>query len=768
MRGDFDTLDMMFEERPDKTRAPSKPGALLGFLLACVAGGLCMALLVAPVIIPIVAAPAVASDHWGNLPSDLPEVALPQRSVLLDSQGKQIAVLFSENRVTTSLDKVSPHVVDALLSTEDSRFYEHNGVDWMGVARAVRSNALSDSTQGASTITQQLVKNTLILAATTEEGREAAKEVSMKRKMEEIRYAVALEERWSKDEILERYLNTVLFSNAVYGIETAARYYFSVSAKDLSLAQSAMLVGLLKNPSSYDPVKSPENALGRRAVVLARMVATGDITKAQAEKADREPLGLKLKKERSGCSVSKYPFYCQWVVDSLKDDPRLGDTADERETRIYLGGMRITTALDTTTQGRVQKVVDDALGRDNRVATGVALVEPGTGHVSALAQNRSWGQGTLKNGDKATEIVLPATAGYQPGSAFKPITLAAALESGFPADATLNAPAVFNPGDMNVPAGGITNSGSGGVGRLTINDATAVSSNTYYASLQREVGVLTVAEMARNLGLEVPDTLGARDASFTLGVTSASPLQLSAAYAAFVANGLYCAPTGVLNIRDAQGRELVTEKSRCHQAMSAATAGTVVKALRSVIDGPLKNRTGILADLNRPAGGKTGTTNSHSAAWFAGITPQYASAVWMGDPRGGFKYPLTGGIRYKGSWVYNVYASKIAAPLWRDVMLSALKDKKKVNFDISDRGVLSGASVVPNVQGMTVEAAVATLTSQGFKATLTSKNAKADKAWSPGLVYRQNPEPGSRVFNASVTTVELQLTAKSPLPTTSR
>lgn len=764
MTGNIENLNTMFEEKPDITQPASRWSAPFGFLIASVAGGLCLAMMCLPLFVPVSAAPSVASDYWKSLPADLPEIPLPQHSRIVDVQGNQIAEFYSENRVIIGLDEVSPLAIKALLSTEDARFYTHNGVDWQGVARAARNNMQNGENEGASTITQQLVKNTLVLAATTDLDRNAATEVSLKRKIEEIHYATEVEKKYSKDEILEKYFNTVLFSNGVYGIGTAAEYYFGVQAKDLTLSQSALLIGLLKNPSGYNPIKNPDAAVERRNVVLNRMVVTKDITKEEAEAAKAEPIGLNVTKTPNGCAVSPYPFYCQWVMDTLDDDPRLGATPEERQSKLHLGGLTITAAIDTRIQDAAQHDVDSTLGRDNRVATGVALVEPGTGLVKAMVQNRSWGEGTLPDGSLATEIVLPATAGYQPGSSFKIFTLAAALEAGFPSDAIINAPDVFNPGDMNVPTNGITNDGPGESGPLNIETATALSSNTYYAALQREVGVLSVAEMAKSLGLDVPETVGARDASFTLGVTNASPLQMSAAYATFAAGGLYCEPTGVSTIVDAQNVELTTDEPRCYQAVSKSTAATVAQALKTVIDGPLPNRTGSAASIGRPAGGKTGTTSSHSAAWFVGITPQLATSVWIGDPRGGFKYPLTGGIRYEGRNVYNVYASKIAAPLWKKIMLDAVGPMEAIDFNTSESGSLVGSSIVPDVRGMATETAVGTLKQQGFQVEFAPQTAPAAEGLTPGTVASQTPDSGVKVFNVNSVTITLTLTDGSSIP----
>lgn len=747
----------------DPKRPASVLGSIIPFFMFSIAGGLIFALLFLPLLTPALPAPRVAQEYWDSLPSDLPDVPLPQKSYILDANGKQIAEFFSENRILTSLDEVSPHVIDALLATEDSRFYEHNGVDWMGIGRALRSNFQKGAVQqGASTITQQLVKNTLILAATTQEERDAATEISFQRKMDEVHLATEVEKQMTKDEILERYLNVVLFSNGVYGIGTAADYYFDKPASDLSLAESALLVGLLKNPSAYDPIDNPKNAVARRSVVLKRMVEVGSITESQAAAAGSEALELRLKPSTNGCKASKYPFYCQWVMNNLRSDKRLGETKADRESRLYLGGLTIHTPLDVKMQKKAQKVIDDALGRDNRVAGATAIVEPGTGRVLAMAQNRSWGDGKSSKGNIRTQVILP-DSGFQPGSAFKPVTLAAALESGMPADAVLTAPEVYKPDHMLTPERGIQNSGRGQSGPLDVVKATAISSNTWYAVLQERVGVLNVAQMARALGLAVPDTVGAKDASFTLGVTDASPLEMAAMYASFAAKGVYCAPTGIDKITDAQGRTLEPVTNNCHQVMSPSTAATVTKALEAVIDSEYEGRTGKLADIGRPAGGKTGTTTSHSAAWFVGMTPHLSSAVWLGDPRGGFKYPLTGGVRFNGQTVYNVYASNIAAPLWRDLMTAVSEPYPKTKFDTRASGAPAGSTAVPDVRGMTLENAVGVLHAHGFTVEIEGTSSPTPGVLA-GVVTGQTPFGGQRIFSPVGAKVSLLVSAGTKIP----
>lgn len=759
-------LDRMFDERPDTRRSIPMWFAPFAFILLSVAGGAILALMAMPLTLLASGGVQTVDEYWDTLPSELPEISLPQHSRILDANGNLIAEFYSENRVVTTLDNVSPYVTDALIATEDSRFYEHEGVDGEGILRALKNNATSQAVEGGSTITQQLVKNTLMLAATTDEEREAATENTMGRKLLEAHYAMALENELTKEEILDQYLNIVLFSNGVYGIGTAAYYYYGVEASELTLDQSALLVGLLKNPTGYDPIDHPEAALERRNIVLDRMYTAGYISLSDSVVAKAQPVVLDVHKTPNGCTTSAYPFFCQWVVQNLKNDERLGEDKTAREARLYLGGLTITTTLDTAIQDSSQQVLNETLGNDNRVAAGVAVVEPGTGNVLALVQNRAWGQ-SEDGVTGSTEIILPDAVSFQPGSAFKPFTLAAALESGFPSDAILYAPPVFNPGDMYVPNDGIHNLAKFESGNLTIDFATAVSSNTYYAALARDVGVLKVADMASSLGITVPGNVTSKDASFTLGTLSTSPLEMASAYATFAAGGLYCEPRGVESIVDINGNALEGEQPGCYQAMSRATAERVTQALVQVIDGPEKWRTGKDATIGRPAGGKTGTTSNHSAAWFVGITPQLSTAVWMGDPRGGFKYPLTGGIRYGGRMVYDVFGSDIAAPLWQSIMSRAMVNMPVEDFSYSSVGALPSGNGVPNVTGMTSSAARGVLEEQGFQVVFSESTAEESAIIGPDVVYAQSVSANNSLVDVSEVTVTLTLTYGSKLPESS-
>lgn len=744
--------DLSFEEAfagvpEDRVAPPRKFTAFLGFLFVPVVMGLIAGLSQLPLLMMTPAAVDSVQNYWDELPDELPEVIPPQRSVILDANGDVMAEFFAENRVPVSLDEVSPHVIDALIATEDRAFYEHEGVDYHGIMRAIVNNLRGKNLQGASTITQQLVKNTLLINARTEEERAAATEISISRKMEEISYAIHLEETLTKDEILERYLNFALYSNGVYGIGTAADYYFSKPAADLTVAESAMLIGLLKNPTGYDPIDHPDAAKNRRNLVLSLMLSEDKITQDQYDEAVESDLGLNLNPPKNGCAAADDPYYCQWILNSIASDPAYGETPEERADLIYWGGLTIQTYYDPELAAELQKTADQALGRDNRVGTGIAVTVPGTGAVPGFAQNRTWGSdGTNDKGDRLTQVIYPDRVSFQSGSTFKVFTLLAALEAGFSADTVITAPGAYKDPNMNTPPGGITNNTAGATGPMNAYTATARSSNTWYAELQERVGVLAVADMAESLGIDVPRegprAVTSKDASFTLGTISVSPLQMSAAYAAIAAGGVYCEPHGIQSMTGPDGSDMPVADGRCRRVMSPQTATTATAVLREPVQGDDELRTAKTITMDRPVAGKTGTTNRATEVWFVGFTPQYATAVWVGDPRGAQQYPLSDGFRFYGSWMGSgMYGSSVSAPVWKQAMDGIHAGLPKENFR-SALGTSLG-NIIPDVTGMDINAAYSLLTAQGYNVSIADEQAEATEVSKPDHVAAQTPAGGS-------------------------
>ena len=665
----------------------------VGRLVLALVLSLTLGALLAGAALPVVAGGGLAVkdrlDDYLVLPTQLEVQPLPQRSRMLAADGSLIAWLYLENRVRVDrLADVPEHVRQAVVAIEDSRFYEHRGVDVKGSVRAAVRNGLSrEVEQGGSTLTQQYVKNALLAAARTDEQRAAATEVTVERKLREARYALALEREISKDEILLRYLNIAYYGNGAHGLGTAADFYFTRSVRTLTVAQGALLAGIVQSPARLDPVDHPEAALARRNVVLTRMAEVGWLTEAERAAAAAEPLGLVLRDIRSGCEAPGVAaaFFCDYVRRALEDGPlgaTLGRTREERQQRLLGGGLTIQTTLDTAMQRHAQKVITQRIGADDPsgVAATFTAVEPGSGQVKALVVNRRYGE-TSQAGSTKVNLAIGGSSGMQAGSTFKPFVLAAAVEQGIPLDTTVDAPATYtSPVFKNCARGScanpytVSNAGDSNAGRHDIVSATHGSVNTAYLQLLERTGVERPAAIAEGLGLRqfsdgAPAAPLHRGGSFVLGANEVSPLALTAAYAAFAARGTYCPPTPVLQVLDAGGQPIALQQQPCTQALDPRVADTVTSVLRGTIDGPSPFRTARRADIGRPAAGKTGSTNESRAAWFAGYVPQLAAAVWVGTP---VPTPLQD-VTVGGQHFRQVYGGTLPAPLWRDVVGPVLR-----------------------------------------------------------------------------------------------
>ncbi len=661
----------------------------VGRLLLALLLSLTLGAVLAGAALPVVAGGGLAVkdrlDDYLVLPTELEVQPLPQRSRMLAADGSLIAWLYAENRVRVDrLSDVPQHVQQAVVAIEDSRFYDHRGVDVKGSVRAAVRNGLSGEVeQGGSTLTQQYVKNVLLATADSDADRNAATEVSLERKLREARYALALERRLSKDEILLRYLNIAYYGNGAHGLGTAADFYFTRSVRTLTVAQGALLAGIVQSPARLDPVDHPEAALARRNVVLARMAEVGWVTEGERAAAAAEPLGLVLRDIRSGCEAPGVPapFFCDYVRRALEDGPlgaTLGRTRLERQRRLLGGGLTIRTTLDTGMQVHAQKVVTQRIPADDpsRVAATFTAVEPATGHVKSLVVNRRYREAAGDPGSSKLNLALGGSSGMQAGSTFKPFVLAAAVRQGLPLHTTVDAPATYtSPVFKNCDGRTcdkpytVSNAGDSNAGRHDVVSATHGSVNTAYLQFLERTGVEQPASIAESLGLRqfrdgAPTAPLHRGGSFVLGANEVSPLALTAAYAAFAAHGLSCPPTPVTQVLDAGDQPIALQQQPCTQALEPRVADAVTSVLRGTIDGPAPFRTARRADIGRPTAGKTGSTNSSRAAWFVGYTPQLAGAVWVGTP---VPTPLQR-VTVGGEFFRQVYGGTLPAPIWRDVV----------------------------------------------------------------------------------------------------
>lgn len=733
--------------------------AFAAYLAAPLVVGASLFALVSPLAIGAGALVVQGSNSWDALPAALPDEPLASHTVLLDRDGTEFARFFAEDRTPVKLKDVNASMPAALLAIEDTRFYEHGAIDPKGFARAA-GKTLTGTRQGGSTLTQQLVENRLLAAAGDDpEKIAAARAQSVMGKIQETRYAVELEKTLSKDEILEEYLNTVYFGNGAYGIFAAAKRYFNILPSDLSPAQSAMLAGMMRSPTNYDPIKNPEASQNRRDTVLQRMLDTDRLDQAGFDAAVASPLGVALTSTPSGCTASSYPLYCAYVRDELLSNAIFGATPEEREENLYRGGLTISTALDRSATDKAMSAASAAFSPANRVADGVAVIEPGTGYVSALAQSKPYGQG-----ENETEIVYATRPAFQPGSTFKAITLATALEQGFNPRTLIEANTGYRSRVSDNPASGaFRNSSNANPGAIDAYEASKKSINVFYVKLIEQYGVLKTADMAARLGITSlprsgPSAVSSKSASLTLGAYETSPLQMASAYAAFAANGVVCAPTGIVSaLRTVSATPVAVPDPACHQAIDPSVA----RQVQDILQGGLQEGgTAEGRGINRPAFGKTGTTNSNAATWFVGSTPQYTTAVWVGDPRGGTRYPLNRVTAY-GSYIGTLFGATVAARVWQDTMLPLHDNLPVLPLGQSVSSQPLNLTTLPNVSGQDPAAAASILLDSGFQVQIAPTTAEADPLVPANVVVSQDPPPG--VFPQSGGTITLTLSAGSNL-----
>ncbi len=685
---------------PSYPAGPNRARSIREFLLISALAGAIVAAMALPFVGTAAFATRQASMTFDSLPKELQSQPLPQRSYITASDGTRIATLYTENRVVIPLAQISPLIQQAAIATEDARFYEHNGVDLKGAGRALIANSQAgDVQQGSSTITMQYVRNQLITNAKTKEQIADARVRTIGRKLQEMRYALAVEKEMSKEQILEGYLNVSYFGAGAYGVEAAAKRYFDVSASKVTLPQAATLAGLVQQPTSYDPTANPKIAQVRRNVVLDRMAGQAFITPAQAETAKAIPIAktLKPKSLENGCAQSKYPFYCDFIINQIKNDAKYGATVADREDLIKRGGLIIKSALDLKVQESAQRAVDSRVPPKDpsKKAAAIAMVQPGTGEVLAMAQNRRWGtKGTgVTTYNYAADAADGGTIGMQAGSVFKIFTLAAAFEKGIDPTEYIPSPQrrTFEAGDwgcgekFNQPSYTVNN--STGAGSFNMWSGTGMSINTFFVELQRRAGLCRTVDIAERMGVKLGNGKPLlRYPSFTLGSMEVSPLSVASAYATVANHGIYCRPHSVKTVTDLDGRTLYSDDGNCRKAISRDVADATTAILTGVIDG---SGTGKAMTLGRDAAGKTGTTDSNAAVWFAGYTPDIAAAVWAGDPRGGFKYPMQN-VNIGGTYYSKVYGSSIPGPIWRDAMLGAISDDAE-SFDLEAKNGLKQA-----------------------------------------------------------------------------
>jgi penicillin-binding protein 1A len=558
--------------------------------------------------------------------ASLNEYKAAQNSKVFASDGSLLCELRGDqDREIIALDQMPPAMRNAAIAIEDVDFYRHKGINWKGVARALWANVVKGSVvQGGSTITQQYVKNAYVGAKR-----------SLWRKIEEAHLAYELEQKYSKDKILEMYLNDSYFGQGSYGLFTAARKYFGKPPQDLSLAECAMLAGILQSPSYYDPYKKPEEVLQRRKIVLEQMQRYGMIKRVEMEAANREPLNLAP--PNKVYVVRRAPYFCDYITEYMKQ--KFGDQ------KAFRGGLRIYTTIDMKLQAMAEQAVAEHLNPNSGPSAALVCIDPRTGYIKAMVGGKNYA---------ASQFNAAADGHRQAGSAFKTFVLCRAMADSVSPEQTYDAssPRVIVMADQTKWT--VNNYEGKGGGSITIREATIRSVNCVYAQLIMDVGPQRVADMARSMGIQTQ--IDANPAIALGGLrTGVTPLEMASAYGTLADNGVHAVPRSASKVTDADGNVIDDGKPETTQILDPKVTAQVVDILSAVVS----SGTARGASIGRPQAGKTGTAEDNADAWFVGFTPDLVTAVWVGYPQG----RITMGGMTGGS---------TPATIWADFMSQAL------------------------------------------------------------------------------------------------
>lgn len=555
---------------------------------------------------------------------------------IISRDGVVLATLHrEENRTLVPLSKISQNIKDAVVAVEDKRFYRHHGVDWIGITRAILVDFKDrNPSQGASTLTQQLVKNVFLY-----------KEKSLRRKIAEVMLSLKIERYHTKDEILEMYLNEIYWGHNSYGIESAAQLYYGKSSQNLTLAESALLVGILRGPEIYSPYKNYEQAIIREHVVLDRLQNLRYITQEQHDQALRQPIILKGRAN----TLFKAPYFVSYVIEQL--------VHDYGESSVFVNGMKVYTTLDYRLQRIAERVVDETVeeGLKNKAGFNQAAllaIEPLTGHILAMVGGYDF------NNNQFNKAVH---ANRQPGSAFKPFTYLTALEHGYTPDSII----VDSP--VSYGAYHPMNYNNDYKGAMTLKKALENSQNIPAVKLCYKLGPQTIIDTCRKLGITAPMQ---PYLPLTLGANEMTMLELSGAYAVFAAGGIKAEPQSILRVQYHNNIDIQVNKVKAQRLYSQ----NVINMLVDMMQGVVVNGTAKAAQLaDRPVAGKTGTTSDYRDAWFVGFVPQLVVAAWVGNDNNTKMNKVTGG--------------SYPARLWKSFMEKAMEGVPVQNFGAAQPAV---------------------------------------------------------------------------------
>lgn len=689
-------------------------GKIFGFLGVSAICGVLVAGLLVPAAAVSGSAASGSIEFFDALPAELKVDPPNQTTRILASDGSVIASVYEENRTKVSLDQISPFMKEAVIAVEDSRFYEHGGVDTTGIMRALVATARGNR-QGASTITQQYVNNVLNANLAAEGKDEDIKLNGVNKgvgdKLREMKLAIALEKEFSKDEILEGYLNIVFFNRDAYGIEAASKFFFSTTAKNLTLPQAALLAGLVNSPSAFDPINNPESSKARRDLVLSLMLSQNKITQAEHDAAVATPVTTKVTPARQGCAyAATAPYFCDYVLHLLENNPAYGADLKERQRLIYGGGLTITTTLDPKAQASAQEQVNASAGANpDKWGAALVSVQPNSGKIVTMAQNTTF---LPKKGGFDSQVNfnvdqldkdgndLNGLGGAQPGSTMKPFTFAEWLNEGKSMNTVVNASQREYPLGFNwrhtcgqVTGGYSTAQKNQGLGTAddlqnaepqfyrympvlfglynSINTATfASAAQLDFCGIQKVVDAVGLHSGLPNQKTGEPNpkidmsTLGN-----LLGSTQTAPLTMASAFATFANDGKYCEPIAITSVTDQTGTKLPAQSSSCRDALTPEVARGVNYALQEVMNvgsGSLIQPR-LSTNTNFPVAAKTGTSNMNESTWVVGHTTGLATAAWFGDPLGAQNRPGRN-LTFNGQFYESLDGYMIAGPMFSKFM----------------------------------------------------------------------------------------------------
>jgi membrane peptidoglycan carboxypeptidase len=680
--------------------------------LSAIAGVLAMVVL-APIILVGGFAASAGISIFENLPDYIKPVNASQASTIYgikNGEPVEVAKFYNENRISIDYNDMSPNIRNAVVATEDPRFFEHGGVDIISLIRATLTNAaMGGGGPGGSTITMQYVKNSLVEAANLSGDLDAiadATRATVDRKLREIRLAIALEGVATKQEILAGYLNLAFFGNQINGVESASEYYFGVQAKDLNVPQAALLAAMLKSPNDYRP-DDPENldrAKSRRDYVIDNMRAEGYLTAQEASTAKATPIITDLSDTPSGCEANQVTaFFCDYAVWEIRNSVEFGPTLEDREMLLRRGGLEIYTTMDMDVQ---QAAYSSTMKwapptNENKLGSATVSVQVGTGRILAMTQNRIYDQ-TLSEDPSRTAVnyssdkAYGGSSGFQTGSTYKIFTLAAWLNRGFKLNDHVDGRVQeWNAADFAARCGTLIGTWAPNnivkePEDLSVMQATSLSVNTAYASMASQLDLCDIRDTAVAFGVKRSDGTELQYVpSSILGVNELSPLTMAAATAALANKGVYCTPIAIdkVIVRSTK-QELTPPRSICSQAVSAEVAAGMTFALQRVMSGGTGGASSTRD--NTPLAGKTGTTDEGVQTWMTGYSSTVSTATWVGNVSGSVALPR---VRLNGK-----AANTVRHDIWRTTMQQVNKLYPGSAFDAPPESMISATMVtVPNI-----------------------------------------------------------------------